>query len=70
MGTISYKDMTDKNDTQAIQSVETTKAILTEDFINEEKILPDASPLDNMNLQLVFKGRRYNMERAFRICGH
>ena len=35
LGTISYKDMTDTNETQAIQSVETTQTILTENFINE-----------------------------------
>ena len=38
LGTISYKDMTDNSETQAIQSVETTKTILTENFINEESI--------------------------------
>ncbi len=68
LGTISYKDMTDKNDTQAIQSVETTQTILTENFINEEKILPDASPLEQYEFATSFlKVGDYNMaERAFR----
>ncbi len=68
LGTISYKDMTDTNDTQAIQSVETTQTILTENFINEEKILPDASPLEQYEFATSFlKVGDYNMaERAFR----
>ena len=68
LGTISYKDMTDKSETQAIQSVETTKTILTENFINEEKILPDASPLEQYEFATSFlKVGDYNMaERAFR----
>ena len=68
LGTISYKDMTDKNDTQAIQSVETTQTILTENFINEEKILPDTSPLEQYEFATSFlKVGDYNMaERAFR----
>ncbi len=68
LGTISYKDMTDKNETQAIQSVETTQTILTENFINEEKILPDASPLEQYEFATSFlKVGDYNMaERAFR----
>ncbi len=69
LGTISYKDMTDKSDTQAIQSVETTQTILTENFINnEEKILPDASPLEQYEFATSFlKVGDYNMaERAFR----
>tara|TARA_B100000963_G_C22594147_1_gene657020 strand:- start:738 stop:1745 length:1008 start_codon:yes stop_codon:yes gene_type:complete len=68
LGTISYKDMTDKNETQSIQSVETTKTILTENFENEEKILPDASPLEQYEFATSFlKVGDYNMaERAFR----
>ena len=68
LGTISYKDMTDTNETQAIQSVETTQTILTENFINEEKILPDASPLEQNEFATSFlKVGDYNMaERAFR----
>ena len=68
LGTISYKDMTDTSETQAIQSVETTKTILTENFINEEKILPDASPLEQYEFATSFlKVGDYNMaDRAFR----
>ncbi len=68
LGTISYKDMTDNNETQSIQSVETTQTILTENFINEEKILPDASPLEQYEFATSFlKVGDYNMaERAFR----
>ena len=68
LGTISYKDMTDTNETQAIQSVETTQTILTENFINEEKILPDTSPLEQYEFATSFlKVGDYNMaERAFR----
>ena len=68
LGTISYKDMTDTSETQAIQSVETTNTILTENFINEEKILPDASPLEQYEFATSFlKVGDYNMaERAFR----
>ena len=68
LGTISYKDMTDTSETQAIKSVETTKTILTENFISEEKILPDASPLEQYEFATSFlKVGDYNMaERAFR----
>ena len=68
LGTISYKDMTDTNDTQAIQSIETTQTILTENFINEEKILPDSSPIEQYEFATSFlKVGDYNMaERAFR----
>ncbi len=68
LGTISYKEMTDTNETQAIQSVETTQTILTENFINEEKILPEASPLEQYEFATSFlKVGDYNMaERAFR----
>ncbi|MDA9691224.1 tol-pal system protein YbgF [Candidatus Pelagibacter sp.] len=68
LGTLSYKDMTDTSETQVIQSVETTKTILTENFINEEKILPEASPLEQYEFATSFlKVGDYNMaERAFR----
>ena len=68
LGSISYKDMTDTSETQSIQSIETTKTILTENFINEEKILPEASPLEQYEFATSFlKVGDYNMaERAFR----
>ena len=68
LGTISYKDMTDTSETQAIKSVETTKTILTENFISEEKILPDASPLEQYEFATSFLkvGDYSTAERAFR----
>ncbi len=68
LGTISYKDMTSKDDKQSIQSVETTKTIITENFENEEKILPNSSPLEQYEFATSFlKVGDYNMaERAFR----
>ena len=68
LGTISYKDMTDKSETQAIQSVETTKTIITENFMNEEKILPDASPMEQYEFATSFLkvGDYSTAERAFR----
>ncbi len=68
LGSISYKDMTDKSDTQSIQSVDSTKTIVTEVFKSEEKILPDGSPKDQYEFATSFlKVGDYNMaERAFR----
>ena len=68
LGSISYKDMTNTSKTQKIQSVDTTKTVITENFINEEKILPDASPLEQYEFATSFlKVGDYNMaERAFR----
>ena len=69
LGEISYKDMTDSSDTQAIQSVETTKSILTESFENkDEKILPELTPSEQYEFATSFlKVGDYNMaERAFR----
>ncbi len=68
LGSISYKDMTDKKDTQTIQSVETTQAVITEKFQSEEKILPEGSPKDQYEFATSFlKVGDYNMaERAFR----
>ena len=44
LGEISYKDMTTSDDTQVIESVEQTEAIISEVYNAEEKLLPDASP--------------------------
>ncbi len=68
LGSISYKDMTDKNDTQSIQSVESTKTIITEVFKSEEKILPEGNPKEQYEFATSFlKVGDYNMaERAFR----
>ena len=68
LGSISYKDMTDKNETQSIQSIDTTKTVVTEVFQTEEKILPDVTPEEQYEFATSFlKVGDYNMaERAFR----
>ena len=68
LGSISYKDMTDESNTQSIQSVESTKTIITKVFKSEEKILPEGSPKDQYEFATSFlKVGDYNMaERAFR----
>ena len=68
LGSISYKDMTDTNDKQSIQSVDSTKTIVTEVFENEEKILPNISIEEQYEFATSFlKVGDYNMaERAFR----
>ena len=68
LGTVSYKDMTDKSENQAIQSVDTTKTVVTETFQSEEKILPEGTPEEQYEFATSFlKVGDYNMaERAFR----
>ena len=68
LGSVSYKDMTDKNESQSIQSVDSTKTIITETFQSEEKILPEGSPEDQYEFATSFLNvGDYNMaERAFR----
>ena len=68
LGSISYKDMQDDNETQKIQSIDTTQSIFTEEFINEEKILPDVSAEKQYEFATSFlKVGDYNSaERAFR----
>ena len=68
LGTISYKDMTDNSEKQIINSIETTKTVITENFISEEKILPDVSAKEQYEFATSFlKVGDYNMaERAFR----
>ena len=68
LGSVSYKDMTDKSESQSIQSVDSTKTIITETFQSEEKILPEGSPDDQYEFATSFlKVGDYNMaERAFR----
>ena len=55
LGEISYKDMTTKEDTQVIESVEQTEAIISEVFNAEEKILPDVSPKEQYQFARNFK---------------
>ena len=68
LGTISYKDMTDNSEKQIINSIETTKTVITENFISEEKILPNVSAKEQYEFATSFlKVGDYNMaERAFR----
>ena len=68
LGTLSYKDMTTNEETQVIQSVDSTKTVSTEIFQSEEKILPDGTPQEQYEFATSFlKVGDYNMaERAFR----
>tara|TARA_B100001250_G_scaffold62945_1_gene49414 strand:+ start:7537 stop:8532 length:996 start_codon:yes stop_codon:yes gene_type:complete len=68
LGSISYKDMTDNSETQAVQSVDQTKTVVTEVFQTEEKVLPEGTPNEQYEFATSFlKVGDYNMaERAFR----
>ena len=68
LGEISYKDMTTSDDTQIIESVEQTEAIISEVFNTEEKLLPDASPKEQYQFARNFLkvGDYVNAEIAFR----
>ncbi len=68
LGSISYKDNTQNEATQKIQSVETTASIVTETFQAEEKILPDASAAKQYEFATSFLkvGDYATAERAFR----
>ena len=68
LGTLSYKDMTTNEETQIIQSVDSTNTVTTEIFQSEEKILPEGTPKEQYEFATSFlKVGDYNMaERAFR----
>ncbi len=68
LGSVSYKDMGSDNEIQETQSIDTTQAILTEEFVSEEKILPSGSPKEQYEFATSFlKVGDYNSaERAFR----
>ena len=68
LGNLSYKDNDNGQETQEIQSIETTNTVVTETFITEEKILPDGTPIEQYDFATSFlKNGDYNMaERAFR----
>ena len=68
LGTLSYKDMTTNEETQIIQSVDSTKTVSTEVFQSEEQILPEGTPKEQYEFATSFlKVGDYNMaERAFR----
>ncbi len=68
LGSISYKDNETQLEEQQIQSIDTTGTVVTETFISEEKILPNASASEQYEFATSFlKVGDYNMaERAFR----
>ena len=68
LGSITYKDMESETEDQQIQSIDTTASIMTENFITEQKILPDTSPKKQYEFATSFlKVGDYNTaERAFR----
>ena len=68
LGSISYKDMTSEKTNQETQSIDTTASVVTENFIAEEKILPQTNPQQQYEFATSFlKVGDYNTaERAFR----
>ena len=68
LGSISYKDTETKSLTQQTQSIESTGTIVTENFMSEEKLLPDTSPKKQFEFALSFMqvGDYNTSERAFR----
>ncbi len=68
LGEISYKDMTTSDDTQVIESVEQTEAIISEVFNSEDKLLPDTSPAEQYQFARNFLkvGDYASAEKAFR----
>ena len=68
LGEVSYKDMTASDDTQIIETVEQTEAIISEVFNAEEKLLPDTNPKEQYQFARNFLkvGDYVNAEKAFR----
>ena len=68
LGSISYKDSEPKSNDQQTQSIETTASIVTENFILEEKILPDLGPKDQYEFatNLLKVGDYNTAERALK----
>ena len=68
LGEVSYKDNETKELTQQTQAIDTTSSIVTENFVSEEKILPETNPEEQYEFATSFlKVGDYNMaERAFR----
>ena len=69
LGSISYKDTETSENSQQIQSVDTTASVVTENFQTEEKILPqDLSPKKQYQFATSFLkvGDYSTAERAFR----
>ncbi len=68
LGSITYKDTETKDLVQKTQSIETTSSVVTENFVNEEKILPKADPKEQYNFatSLLKQGDYTTAERALR----
>jgi len=68
LGSISYKDTSNSDATQQIQSVDTTSTIITETFQAEETILPKEEPEKQYEFATSFLkvGDYSTAERAFR----
>ena len=68
LGSISYKDSEPKLENQQTQSVETTASVVTENFMLEEKILPDVGPNDQYEFatNLLKVGDYNTAERALK----
>ena len=68
LGSISYKDTETNLKVQQTQSVDATTTVLTENFVTEEKILPETTPEKQYEFATSFlKVGDYNTaERAFR----
>ena len=68
LGSISYKDSEPKSENQQTQSVETTASVVTENFMLEEKILPDVGPNDQYEFatNLLKVGDYNTAERALK----
>jgi len=68
LGSISYKDTANNEETQKTQSIDTTATIITETFQSEEKILPNEVPEKQYEFATSFLkvGDYPTAERAFR----
>jgi tol-pal system protein YbgF len=68
IGSISYKDTETSLENQQTQSVETTASVVTENFMAEEKILPDLSPKEQYEFatNLLKVGDYNTAERALK----
>ena len=68
LGSISYKDTETNLSTQQTQSIDSTGAVVTEEFRSEEKLLPNETPEKQYEFATSFlKVGDYNMaERAFK----
>ncbi len=68
LGSVSYKDTLTNEESQKIQSIETTASVVTETFQSEEKILPNEAPDKQYEFATSFLkvGDYPTAERAFR----